>query len=831
MKRRGMLSFARPGCVAPFKGRWEKRLACLVGIFLCFQVGSWGQEKIHEDVLVVNQEVVARVLEKGRPVGGFQKSDFKLWENDREVEINAFWEVRHRMGKLREEGSDGAVVRPGRLFVLVFWLYEPEVRWAEALDSFFRQIWRPGDRVVLAFGQEQIEIVAPEQRDAALADFATRFNAYLRGEQNQRERLFSELEQLADDFQDTVEGVESILKRGEPSESGLERLRSLFRGFRADYFSKIEEFRREYLRTDEGQLGGFSSSLRGIDAEKWVILFTQHEAPPLIRKEGKLLDVSELLARDPVTLKELGEMFAEAERRVTLPAAQSPYIQSLRAEMIAARATFHLLLLDSKRKGGEYSLFVSREYATSNWESTFREICRDTGGAVLDGNRLGRAVEEVAAREDIHYVLTYAPALPNGGERRLRLEVARPGTKVVFARRVAAKAPFPLAITAVRVNDPVLEVDLAGYRRTFADDLLAGRVSLTVRAVDRGSEISRWSRELVLPEERSTIACRFARPRTEAFQLEIEVRDQATGRTATATREIAAVPGTLRDLPPAPPAPLPSPLLLDVLDKAAAYCERMQGAAFRFFCREAVSESRWEREAGTRQARQVTDRWLYDYQLVGERGRIDERRTLLQHNSRSTREEGAVLRTRFVPRYGVFLPNTYLAVAGRCRFVFREEGSERIRRRKCLVLTVEPKEPGGQAGGARLWVDQASGAVLKIELSPRAILGLDELRATAARVGADLVVSDVHWFLEERGGLWFPSETEFRESYLFGHVATTQDMRVDWGQYGGGRSRAGMGVPTVTRERREVPIARVHIEYSDYRYFDVHTATEARARQ
>ncbi|HNX98108.1 MAG TPA: hypothetical protein PKK12_10545, partial [Candidatus Aminicenantes bacterium] len=129
------------------------------------------QEKLREDVLVVNQEVVARVLEGGRPVGGLRKDDFTLRVDGRETGINGFWEVRHRMKPSGEKPVAGTV-RPGRLFVLVFWLYEPEVPWAEALDYFFRETWRPGDRVVLAFGTEQLEINRPEDRDPVLVEFS-----------------------------------------------------------------------------------------------------------------------------------------------------------------------------------------------------------------------------------------------------------------------------------------------------------------------------------------------------------------------------------------------------------------------------------------------------------------------------------------------------------------------------------------------------------------------------------------------------------------------------------------------------------------------------------
>ena len=45
----------------------------------------------------------------------------------------------------------------------------------------------------------------------------------------------------------------------------------------------------------------------------------------------------------------------------------------------------------------------------SNWEDAFRQITEVTGGEVMDGNRMKGALAEVANREDVYYVLTYAP--------------------------------------------------------------------------------------------------------------------------------------------------------------------------------------------------------------------------------------------------------------------------------------------------------------------------------------------------------------------------------------------------------------------------------------
>ena len=72
----------------------------------------------------------------------------------------------------------------------------------------------------------------------------------------------------------------------------------------------------------------------------------------------------------------------------------------------------------------------------SNWEETFRQITKATGGEIMDGNRMKEALAEVANREDVYYVLTYAPDQGKRRERRVDIRVKGDGLKVIHGRRV-----------------------------------------------------------------------------------------------------------------------------------------------------------------------------------------------------------------------------------------------------------------------------------------------------------------------------------------------------------------------------------------------------------
>ena len=114
---------------------------------------------------------------------------------------------------------------------------------------------------------------------------------------------------------------------------------------------------------------------------------------------------------------------------------------SLRTRFIQANTQFNLLLLDSRQAptagdAGSRFAVVNSFPVFSNWEETFRQMAAATGGEVMDGNRMKEALTEVANREDVYYVLTYAPSEGKSPKRKVEINVDREGVKVIHGRRV-----------------------------------------------------------------------------------------------------------------------------------------------------------------------------------------------------------------------------------------------------------------------------------------------------------------------------------------------------------------------------------------------------------
>jgi hypothetical protein len=127
--------------------------------FLCFFfVFCWAYNlcplEIHgkqqEEVTVIAVEVPVRVLQKGQYVKGLTKDDFELFENGIKQQITGF-EVHSRMISVPVDVSEEELkIEPEkRFFLLIFNIFDYQDQVGEAIDYFFENIFRKGDRAVI----------------------------------------------------------------------------------------------------------------------------------------------------------------------------------------------------------------------------------------------------------------------------------------------------------------------------------------------------------------------------------------------------------------------------------------------------------------------------------------------------------------------------------------------------------------------------------------------------------------------------------------------------------------------------------------------------------
>ena len=791
-----------------------------------------GQERVHERVEVIYQEILVRVFANGKPVPGLTAEDFVLHEEGQPVKVSYCRELRRSLGSPETE-PDGASAQPAaarpRLFLFMFWQNEESRDWPKAWDYFVREIYRPGDRIVLSDESRALEVRSlseeKEKIDAFFADLA----ADLRWKWLEKQRLVREMERSAADFLDSM--VKRTSDRSNDANTPTRRSeydfeKVILQEFKDRYLAAINEYRLTRLKGQPGRLERLAAALKAVEGEKWALLFMQNERLPLLDRHGRIFREAPMKQE---TVTELRRFMEETERQYRFRGEVISYLRDLQPLFVGANATYHLFLSDPAEEvlPGENLQWMP---VFSSWEGAFRQISADTGGRVSDTTRLGEALRQAAGKEDVYYVLTFKPGPGEDRRRRLQVEVKRPGLKAVFSRKLELGELFPLKVQALEWRDGKLVISLADYQRTYGDAGLKGRLRVSVSAGVRGGAPLTAAREVDPREPTADVELDLNFPSPGRYFVEVEVGDLLTGNRAREGKEI-----DVALLPPVP-APVPEPEVIGpslpgelepVMARAAAYCRRLKEAAFRFFCVEKVVERTLERNPLTKRTEPVERRWEYDYQITGAGGGIGERRLLLREGTRRVERDNASLETRFSSHYSVFLPVTLLALENRSKYAYRPVGKARLRRRPCQVVEVEPLDAmgGGMAQG-KVWIDEADGSVLQVEMNPRGVAGVEALEKAAKASQARLLLEVTHQYFVARGGLRFPSMTSFREAYIVEKAVSQQYIEIPWA---GENYQSGWTIitlPKLEQKRHEIEFYRLRQDYTKYRFFEVDSSVE-----
>jgi hypothetical protein len=774
-----------------------------------------GQDEVVERVEVVNREVVVRVFDGGEPVSGLTRRDFTLTENGEPVIITSCHMERRTLAPAKAPAAEEAIVEKqrGRLFLFLLWWNEESRDWPKAWEYFLRNIFRLGDRIILANDLKVIQVANPSKEKEKLFKFFQGTQELLKRKRLGKADLFARLNNCAGDFHEIMLAVSN-------SNAPIQTPELVYlNAFKNCYQSMLAEYRLQRLKAQPGMLERLADGLRAVDAGKWVLLFLQNERLPLVHKKSRLFTDTPM---KPETVADLGRFIDMCDKDMRMATDMAVHIRDLRSLFIGAGATFHLFLSDA---GGEV---LDTDYLRwfpvfSSWESAFRGIAKDTGGDVQDTTRLKEALEKAASRPDIYYVLTYKPGTPDTGKPKLKVEVSRPGVKAVYARKLKPREIRPLKLSEPAWKEGILRFTISDYlRETVKGGTIAGDVHVKVSSETFDGDPLEFEKVFHPKEESASVEMKVNFPEPGDYIITVAVTDRLSGNSArNYTRVSIAAPE------PESEDPL-DPKLKAVLDKAAVYCRRLQKAAFRFTCTEVVEEKVLKRNPVSKRVEPETNRWNYDYQVVADQEKVSEQRILVRRGHKKVNMLDAKLETRFKANYSVFLPTTLLGEHNRTNYIYSLLESVRLKKRNCAVIEVTPRKPGqGPLARGKAWLDVENGSILKIEMDPRGVAGSAVLEAAAKKMSARLDLKAIHWCLEERKGLRFPSSTEFSESYVFKKKLSSREVTVhspsDDPDFAISKT---IRVPSVEARHRRVEFYRLTQSYKKYRYFEVDTRVE-----
>ena len=769
-------------------------------------------------VEVTNIEVIVRALKKGEPVGGLKQSDFTLYENGKKREITSFMEIRRKIGTVQPEKQEedlltGQGEKPAekkRFFLFYFWAFEPGPNYGETLKFFFDNVFREGDTVLMVFGNQVFKVLRKsqypqtiEKLQAALEQAAVRSKMEHEAMVRRVERLYKDTEREFDQLVVSPNAPRTT----SPTEDPGKRRRTL-EGFIANYKELWNEFRFKRINMNVDKLKGIAASLKKVEIEKWGLVFFQHDLFAQFDVDSLTLDKTGAFGDN----LELKRVFTDLTRELNKPSDAQAVIKEIRDAFIDANATFHLLLSNPKTPDTSASRFVKIAPIHSEWEEVFRNISKSTGGEVIDGKKLGISLAQVVNKEDIYYRLTYAPLVTDAQKRKVEVKTDKKRVQIVYNPNVVLKKATEIKIENFAFNFPTLEFSLRDYQQLYDGNYMYGDIAVKITAVHADGEMAKLERNFEPEEKAITASMKLSFPRGGEYTLIVEARDNQTGKKAAISKKID-VPKTGSDIEvlltethKAEKNAGSKSELDAVLEKTAKYCEKLKNATFYFTCLEEI------KDVYILKGQEIkNDFYRHDYQIIMDgNGRMSEKRENMDEETGITgtdkkkrkrkkkkKDEPPLILTNFYSYYPFLMPVTLLGKENQENYSYQLLDKEKIGIRETLKVSVDPREKSGRAiNHGVVWLDVRDGSVVKIELSPFSLRGIDALQEVARRKGAMLKVTDIHWYEIEKDQLRFPSKTEISEIKL--------------AQYG-----------PANEKERELENSKTVFAYKNYRFFKV----------
>jgi len=264
--------------------------------------------------------------------------------------------------------------------------------------------------------------------------------------------------------------------------------------------------------------------------------------------------------------------------------------------------------------------------------------------------------------------------------------------------------------------------------------------------------------------------------------------------------------------------------LKEILEGAAAYCDKLKQSSFHFSCQEKVVIDRvpltasGEKEVHIR-AREAANStydhldkirrkvfrqiqsYLFGYRFDKQGKKINEERRLISSKADEKVDPARVIRAgAFFSERMVFVPIRLLDRSQWARYNFRFIRHDKWKGQPAAVIEITPKKSSKTTGiYGKLWIDKTDFSLLRIEADPGSIPGFAQLNQLAEKLQTKLYLSLETEFAESRGGIRFPTKVHMLEKYKGGrHV---------------GKHRGSQGW-----ERK-----RMIFEYTDYKFFNPQT--------
>jgi len=461
-------------------------------------------KKVKEYMEISNVEFILRAFKNGKPVAGLKSSDLQLFENGKKIKITSLTEYRKKIGLTPTPGETNSQIvilqkKKRRLFIFFFFIYEDDIKYREALNYFFSNVYKNGDTVLFIAGYSFFQINTETDIEPVLKKLGSEIEKRGRFYRSDIRTIKRELETFSESFLEE-------LKKKKPNYVILENIKDQIEyTLRSGHMSHT----LKYLTFNKNLLIKLSDSLKKINAEKWGMVFYQEPVFP------------------NTLIKQLTEMRRKFTLEFSLPDKFFRQIKKIKKAFINANITFHLLLIPKSIKNREMFLkYTDDKNIYSGWRDAFYQITKSTGGEVVLGSDLKTSIEKSIEQEDIYYMITYSPEHSIKNKRKILIKSKERKIKLIYSDKISVNINKKITIKKLKYNSPVLKIFLTNYQQFFNNGTLTGDISISLIIENKKSGYITATNKRVTPAgDESEISLKMRFPKDSSFKINVKIRD------------------------------------------------------------------------------------------------------------------------------------------------------------------------------------------------------------------------------------------------------------------------------------------------------------------
>jgi hypothetical protein len=498
------------------------------------------KEDVRESVKVVNIEVPVRVYHNGKPVENLTKADFQLYENRKRQDITGFILKRKKInvGEVSLTAKQEKSWK-SRYFVLVFRITHYNDYIKKGLDHVFDNILKESDQLLVFVNDRTVAF--ENLKDKASAK--SKLDQFLReGSLKVRHRMLNYLKKIETTL-DKHKFEMSLSGNTGPSTN----IHLLINDYLDKFLNIWKEYKQRYLFQDVNTYYNFSRYLKNISKEKWVINFYQFELFPDIMLNSRSMrqirnyigqwqaktNYAEVVNFARIVSRQLNQIQTEMNVGKDFPAAEVAKI------FHNVDATFHTIFMRTTIS----TMMEDVEYKqiSTELENSLREITKRTGGELVLSNKLDVALDSICEKEDVYYILTYAPANPDK-VGKIKIKTANKKHNLIYspdlrsgylAGYIADKEikTKPLKINEFKFKNGKLSLAVSDF---YWDKEKKGSLSIRIRIKDaQGNMVFDQKKNISPINNEIKINLDFSNMSKGKYDFVVDVEDQYTKKVAT----------------------------------------------------------------------------------------------------------------------------------------------------------------------------------------------------------------------------------------------------------------------------------------------------------